>query len=66
MGLTFASQPRLARRAVANGERLEVLKDYPASPDCTPPFAPVWIADMVRRQEAGRVMGGGSPLGFRD
>ncbi|XXT54037.1 hypothetical protein WMF23_20950 [Sorangium sp. So ce542] len=58
MGLTFASQPRLARRAVANGERLEVLKDYPASPGCTPPFAPVWIEDMVRRQEAGQARGG--------
>ncbi|WP_306191080.1 MULTISPECIES: DNA alkylation repair protein [unclassified Streptomyces] len=37
-------------RAVAIGERLEVLKDYPASPGCTSPFAPTWIAEMVRRQ----------------
>ena len=44
--------PALRARAVDIGERLEVLKDYPASPGCTPPFAPLWIAEMVRRQEA--------------
>ncbi|MFE7270247.1 DNA alkylation repair protein [Streptomyces sp. NPDC057623] len=37
-------------RALAIGERLEVLKDYPTSPGCTSPFAPVWITEMVRRQ----------------
>jgi 3-methyladenine DNA glycosylase AlkD len=36
-------------RAIAIGERLEVLKDYPTPPNCTSPFAPVWIAEMVRR-----------------
>lgn len=44
--------PALRDRAIAIGERLEVLKDYPASPGCTPPYAPVWIAEMVRRQKA--------------
>ncbi|WP_199844034.1 DNA alkylation repair protein [Streptomyces albireticuli] len=38
-------------RALAIGERLEVLKDYPASPGCTSPFAPVWITEMVRRRQ---------------
>jgi hypothetical protein len=33
------------------GERLAVLIDYPASPGCTPPYAPIWIAEMVRRRE---------------
>lgn len=37
-------------RAIDIGERLEVLKDYPTSPGCTSPFAPVWIIEMVRRQ----------------
>ena len=40
-------------RAIDIGERLEVLKDYPTPPNCTSPFAPVWIAEMVRRQPAG-------------
>ena len=39
-------------RAIGIGERLEVLKDYPTSPGCTSPFAPVWITEMVRRQQA--------------
>ncbi|WP_410578458.1 DNA alkylation repair protein [Amycolatopsis sp. lyj-108] len=37
-------------RAIGIGERLEVLKDYPTPPNCTSPFAPVWIAEIVRRQ----------------
>jgi 3-methyladenine DNA glycosylase AlkD len=37
-------------RAIDIGERLEVLKDYPVSPGCTSPFAPIWITEMVRRQ----------------
>ncbi|MFD6803794.1 DNA alkylation repair protein [Streptomyces cyaneofuscatus] len=43
--------PEHRARAVAVGERLEVLKDYPTPPNCTSPFAPAWIAEMVRRQE---------------
>ena len=39
-------------RAIDIGERLEVLKDYPTPPNCTSPFAPIWIAEMVRRQQA--------------
>jgi len=36
-------------RAIDIGERLRVLEDYPTSPGCTSPYAPVWIAEMVRR-----------------
>ncbi|MET7754170.1 DNA alkylation repair protein [Streptomyces sp. NPDC005389] len=43
--------PERRARALAVGERLEVLKDYPTSPGCTSPFAPVWINEMVRRRE---------------
>jgi 3-methyladenine DNA glycosylase AlkD len=39
-------------RAIDIGERLEVLKDYPTPPNCTSPFAPTWITEMVRRQNA--------------
>ncbi|UWZ40561.1 DNA alkylation repair protein [Dactylosporangium roseum] len=38
-------------RAIDIGERLEVLKDYPTSPGCTSPFVPIWITEMVRRQD---------------
>ncbi|WP_098025211.1 DNA alkylation repair protein [Streptomyces sp. st115] len=43
--------PEHRARAVAIGERLEVLKDYPTPPNCTSPYAPAWIAEMVRRKE---------------
>jgi 3-methyladenine DNA glycosylase AlkD len=38
-------------RAISIGERLGVLKDYPTPPGCTSPFAPAWIAEVVRRQQ---------------
>jgi 3-methyladenine DNA glycosylase AlkD len=44
--------PALRARALGIGERLEVLKDYPTPPNCTSPFAPDWINEMVRRKEA--------------
>lgn len=37
-------------RALDIGERLEVLKDYPTPPNCTSPYAPAWITEMVRRR----------------
>lgn len=41
-------------RALDIGERLGVLRDYPTPPNCTSPFAPTWITEMVRRQEAAK------------
>ena len=40
-------------RAIDIGERLQVLEDYPTPPNCTSPFAPVWITEVVRRRSAG-------------
>jgi 3-methyladenine DNA glycosylase AlkD len=37
-------------RAISIGESLEVLKDYPTPPNCTSPYAPIWINEIVRRQ----------------
>lgn len=42
--------PEHRSRAIAIGERLRVLEDYPTPPNCTSPYAPAWIAEMVRRQ----------------
>lgn len=44
--------PALRDRALEIGERLQVLADYPTSPGCVSPFAPIWITEMVRRQNA--------------
>ena len=49
IGITHAEH---RARAIDIGERLEVLKDYPTPPNCTSPFAPIWIEAMVRRQGA--------------
>ncbi|MFC4072749.1 DNA alkylation repair protein [Actinoplanes subglobosus] len=45
------SHPDRRARALEIGERLEVLKDYPTPPNCTSPYAPIWITEMVRRQQ---------------
>ena len=44
--------PAHRARAIGIGERLEVLKDYPTPPNCTSQFAPIWITEMVKRQDA--------------
>ncbi|UVY85380.1 DNA alkylation repair protein [Brachybacterium sp. NBEC-018] len=41
----------LRERALAIGERLGVLRDYPTSAGCISPFAPIWITEMVARRE---------------
>ncbi|MDN6527987.1 MAG: DNA alkylation repair protein [Brevibacterium sp.] len=43
---------QLRPRAIAIGNRLGVLKDYPTPPNCTSPFAPTWIAEIVARRQA--------------
>ncbi|NEC37833.1 DNA alkylation repair protein [Streptomyces rubrogriseus] len=43
--------PEHRPRALAIGERLGVLKDYPTPPGCTSPYAPAWITEIVRRQQ---------------
>ncbi|MFK4730917.1 DNA alkylation repair protein [Agromyces mediolanus] len=45
-------RPELRDRALDIGERLEVLKDHPTPPNCTSPYAPIWIGEMVRREAA--------------
>ena len=47
------TNPELRERARDIGVRLEVLKDYPTPPNCTSPFAPIWIDEMVRRGGGG-------------
>jgi 3-methyladenine DNA glycosylase AlkD len=42
--------PEHRDRALAIGEKLGVYRDYPVSKGCTSPFAPIWIAEMVRRR----------------
>ncbi|CPZ85943.1 DNA alkylation repair protein [Mycobacteroides abscessus] len=47
---TGIEHPEHRARAIDVGQRLEVLKDYPTPPNCTSQFAPIWIAEMVKRR----------------
>jgi len=44
------ASPDHRNRALAIGESLGVYRDYPVSKGCTSPFAPIWIAEIVRRR----------------
>lgn len=43
--------PQHRQRALAIGNALGIYRDYPVSKGCTSPFAPIWINEMVSRQE---------------
>lgn len=47
IGINF---PEHRQRAIAIGEKLGVLRDYPVSKGCVSPYAPMWITEMVRRK----------------
>lgn len=51
LGYIGIHHPEHRARALAIGERLGVYRDYPCSKGCTSPFVPIWINEMVRRQE---------------
>lgn len=38
------------KRAVAIGEKIGLYRDWPTSKGCTPPYVPVWVEAMVKRQ----------------
>lgn len=42
--------PEHRERAVAIGEKIGLYRDWPVSKGCTPPYVPVWVEAMVKRQ----------------
>ena len=42
--------PKLRKRSVAIGEKIGLYRDWPVSKGCTPPYVPVWVEEMVKRQ----------------
>jgi 3-methyladenine DNA glycosylase AlkD len=42
--------PGLRERAVAIGEKIGLYRDWPVSKGCTPPYVPVWVDAIVKRQ----------------
>jgi 3-methyladenine DNA glycosylase AlkD len=45
--------PEHRERAVAIGEKIGLYRDWPVSRGCTPPYVPVWVDAMVKRQVRG-------------
>lgn len=43
-------RPKHRKRALAIGEEIGLYKDWPVSKGCTPPYVPVWVAEMVKRK----------------
>lgn len=48
IGIQFAEH---RKRAIAIGEKLGIYRDYPVSKGCVSPFAPIAIAEMVKRKK---------------
>lgn len=44
------NHPEFRQRAIDIGQALGIYRDYPTPKGCTSPFAPIWIAEIVRRQ----------------
>jgi 3-methyladenine DNA glycosylase AlkD len=42
--------PEHRQRAIAIGEKIGLYRDWPVSKGCTPPYVPVWVEAMVKRQ----------------
>jgi 3-methyladenine DNA glycosylase AlkD len=42
--------PGLRKRAIAIGEKIGLYRDWPVSKGCTPPYVPVWVEAMAKRQ----------------
>jgi 3-methyladenine DNA glycosylase AlkD len=43
--------PEHRERAIAIGEKIGLYRDWPVSKGCTPPYVPVWVEAMVKRQD---------------
>lgn len=43
--------PKLRKRAMAIGEKVGLYSDWPVSKGCTPPYVPIWIDAMVKRNK---------------
>lgn len=41
----------LRDRAIAMGEKIGLYRDWPVSKGCTPPYVPVWVEAMVKRNK---------------
>ena len=50
LGAIGIHHPEHRQRAIAIGEKIGLYRDWPVSKGCTPPYVPVWVEAMVKRQ----------------
>lgn len=50
LGAIGIHDANLRKRAIAIGEQIGLYRDWPVSKGCIPPFVPVWVNAMVKRQ----------------
>ena len=50
LGAIGIHHPEHRERAIAIGEKIGLYRDWPVSKGCTPPYVPVWVEAMVKRQ----------------
>ena len=50
LGAIGIHHPKLRKRAIAMGEKIGLYRDWPVSKGCIPPYVPVWVEAMVKRQ----------------
>jgi 3-methyladenine DNA glycosylase AlkD len=50
LGAIGIHHPEHRERAIAIGEKIGLYRDWPVSRGCTPPYVPVWVDAMVKRQ----------------
>jgi len=50
LGAIGIENAKLRKRAIAIGEKIGLYRDWPVSKGCIPPYVPVWVDAMVKRQ----------------
>jgi 3-methyladenine DNA glycosylase AlkD len=50
LGAIGIHHEKLRKRAVAIAEKIALYRDWPVSKGCIPPYVPVWVEAMVKRQ----------------
>ena len=50
LGAIGIHHPKHRQRAIAIGEKIGLYRDWPVSKGCIPPYVPVWVEAMVKRQ----------------
>ncbi len=51
LGEIAMNHKKLRPRAVKIGEKIGAYKDWPVSKGCIPPYVPVWVSEMAKREK---------------